>query len=137
MEMISVKEQEIIAATARLKKDTDYRTIVLENKTPPEVPPEPRRDGGRGGPEDVGRRRHTSASRASPRALRRGVPHQGPEVSRRAGREGLEGRESHLLIMEQTDSSDSVAGPTPTFTREDDALGKSSISICATVGFTY
>ena len=48
MEMMSVKEQEITAATARLKEETDYRTIVLEIKTQPEVPPEPRRDGGRG-----------------------------------------------------------------------------------------
>ena len=39
MEMMSVKEQEITAATARLKDEPDYRTIVLKIKTPPVVPP--------------------------------------------------------------------------------------------------
>ena len=39
MEMMSVKEQEITAATARLKDESDHRTIVLKIKTPPVVPP--------------------------------------------------------------------------------------------------
>ena len=43
---------------------------------------------------------------------------------------------SPICDLEQTDASDSVAGPTPTFKREDDALGKSSIAMCETVGFT-
>ena len=38
MEMMSVKEQEITAATARLKDESDYRTIVLKIKTPPRYP---------------------------------------------------------------------------------------------------
>ena len=33
--MMSVKEQEITAATARLKDESDHRTIVLKIKTPP------------------------------------------------------------------------------------------------------
>jgi hypothetical protein len=38
MEMMSVKEQKITAATARLKDEPDYRTIVLKIKTPPRYP---------------------------------------------------------------------------------------------------
>jgi hypothetical protein len=38
MEMMSVKEQKITAATARLKDESDYRTIVLKIKTPPRYP---------------------------------------------------------------------------------------------------
>ena len=39
MEMISVKEQETTAATARLKEEPEYRTIVLEIKTHQKYPP--------------------------------------------------------------------------------------------------